>query len=135
MEVHTFLPSTTTVCSIYLLHTEKIDKNQLTNLLQWLPVQLILLGDFNAYSPQWSCQWMDCRWHDLEDCINKLNSAVLSTFSPANLHFDYRTRSTRSAYFQNLQCGNFPKNEVTIVSERFLPPEYSGNTGFYQKPH
>ncbi len=64
--------------------------------------------------------------HHLLECPNLTLQRDIYTFRAVV--------SIWSAYFQNLQCANIPKNEVTIVSERFLAPEYSGNTGFYQKP-
>ena len=51
------LNKTFTTCSIYLIPGESISKLSLENLIDQLPKPFLLVGDFNAHSPEWVGGW------------------------------------------------------------------------------
>ena len=46
------------ICSIYLLPADLVTEEDMRDLFEQLPAQMILLGDFNAQNPLWGSEKM-----------------------------------------------------------------------------
>ena len=87
------LPKEMTICSIYLLPREKITRNVLNELVQQLPKPYILLGDFNAHSPQWGDKRLDQRGKMIEEFLVSNDNILLNDKVPTFIHSAYGSTS------------------------------------------
>ena len=75
-----------TICSIYLPPNTAINIQELDDLLNQLPLPVILMGDFNAHSPLWGCKDLNSRGRVIEDFINNNNLCLLNEGISTYLH-------------------------------------------------
>lgn len=87
------LPKEMTICSIYLLPGENITRNVLNELVQQLPKPYILLGDFNAHSPQWGDKRLDQRGKMIEEFLVSNDNILLNDKVPTFIHSAYGSTS------------------------------------------
>jgi len=91
--VRLFVPFPVTLCSIYLPLSEKISKEQLSDLVSSLEPPFFIAGDFNAHNPLWGGSSINHNGKILEECIDYYNLVIHNT---ARTHFNstYHTWST-----------------------------------------
>jgi len=74
-----------TVCSLCLPHI-KMDKNDLEDLNNQLPLPIVLLGDFNTHSNDWGCLRNDSKGKMISDLMLHRNLSLLNDGSVTYLH-------------------------------------------------
>ena len=87
------LNKTCTICSIYLTPNETITKPILENLIDQLPRPFLLVGDFNAHSPEWG--GFSAGWSGklIESLLADTDLILLNSKTPTFLHSAYQTTS------------------------------------------
>ena len=76
------LNKTFTICSIYLTPGESISKPILENLINQLPKPFLLVGDFNAHSPEWGDSLRDGRGKLMESLLQDTDLILLKSKPP-----------------------------------------------------
>ena len=79
------------ICSIYILPSDDIDKNELKKLINQLPRPFILLGDFYSHNTLWECKDRNKKGKMLEKVINETDMCLLN-----NGGFSYVNPSSRN---------------------------------------
>ena len=87
------LNKTFTICSIYLTPNEIITKPILENLIDQLPRPLLLVGGFNAHSPEWGDSRRDGRGKLVKSLLADTNLILLNYKTPTFLHSACHTTS------------------------------------------
>ena len=91
------LNKTFTICSIYLTPNEIITKPILEHLIYQLPRPFLLVGDFNAHSPEWGGGGGDSRRDGrgklIESLLADTDLILLNSKTPTFLHSAYHTTS------------------------------------------
>ena len=87
------LDKTFTICSIYLTPGETITKLNLENLLDRLPRPFLLLGDFNAHSPEWGDYRRDGRGKLIESFLQDNDLILLNSKSHTCVYSAYNSTS------------------------------------------
>ena len=72
---------TISICTLYILPNDTINKKELSNILQQLPTPYILLCDFNCHNTLWSCKSTNQKGRTFENIINNNNLCLLNTQS------------------------------------------------------
>ena len=73
-----------TICNIYNSRTHQFSESLLLQLYHQLPKPCLIMGDLNAYSPQWGCSRLDARGRVLESFIDQTNLVLLNDGSPTH---------------------------------------------------
>lgn len=81
-----FLPKKYTICSIYLPHSAKANKNELKDLLNQLPKPLIIVGDFNSRHPLWGDIVSTYVSEHLITLMDEFDLNILNDGSPTHYH-------------------------------------------------
>ena len=76
----------TTICSIYIPPTHKLQLKELEKLKDQLPNPFIILGDFNAHSPLWGSDSIGEKGKIVEDFLLKHNICFLNDGSPTHIN-------------------------------------------------
>ena len=82
-----------TICSSYLTPNENISKPILENLIDRLPRPFLLVGDFNAHSPEWGDSRRDGRGKLIESLLEDSDLTLLNSKTPTFKHSAYHTTS------------------------------------------
>ena len=77
---------TITICSIYLSPSTAYSITELETLIGQLPPPVLLLGDFNTHSQQWSSNKRSTRGKMVKDFLLKSNLSLLNSGSPTYRH-------------------------------------------------
>lgn len=77
-----------TICSIYNSRSHSLTEQLLNNLINQLPAPIILMGDFNSYSPLWGSSSTDARGRAVESFIETNSLNVLNNGSPTRVGFN-----------------------------------------------
>ena len=75
-----------TLCNIYITPEERINCQQILNLIAQLPRPFILFGDFNARSPVWGDTTANIHGEVIEDILNTTDVCILNTGAHTHLH-------------------------------------------------
>jgi len=81
-----------TVCSLYLPH-HPVDLASMEQLINQLPHPLILMGDVNARSPMWGCDYTDARGRLFEEIFINHPLTVLNDDTPTHYHIQTNSYS------------------------------------------
>ena len=87
------LNKTFTICSIYLTPNETITKPTLENIINQLPRPFLLVGDFNAHSPEWGDSRLDGRGKLIESLLADTDLILLNSKTPTFIHSAHHTTS------------------------------------------
>ena len=75
-----------TICNIYITPEERLNRQQLNNLISQLPRPYIIVGDFNARSPVWGDTLVNAHGGVVEDILHTTNVCILNTGAHTHLH-------------------------------------------------
>uniref|UniRef100_A0A1B0CBY7 Reverse transcriptase domain-containing protein n=1 Tax=Lutzomyia longipalpis TaxID=7200 RepID=A0A1B0CBY7_LUTLO len=78
-----------TVCSLYLNPNERINYENLQNLLSQLPTPFLILGDYNAHSTTWGCISTNTRGRVIERFVFENDLVVMNNGSFTHISSSY----------------------------------------------
>lgn len=109
-------PVRATYVSLYICKKDgkSVVADKLNNLLDQLPLPVILLGDFNAHSDLWGSAQLDERGRAVEDVIGERNLIVLNTGAATRIDW---TEGTSSAIDLSLVSDSLARRMTWEVLE------------------
>jgi len=76
-----------TICNIYSSRSHDLTADLLNALFSQLPAPVLLVGDFNCFSPLWGCESIDARGREMESFLTSNNLNVLNNGAPTRIGY------------------------------------------------
>ena len=74
-----------TIVSLYIPPEGNLPADSLQRMIQQLPSNFLILGDFNTYNTVWGCSYTNSRGRRLEDIMHSNNICILNNGSPTHI--------------------------------------------------
>ena len=104
------------IVSLYLPpNSPFVTASKIENLLNQMPNNCLILGDFNAHSPLWGSQRLSQRGSQVEALLNKHALVCMNDGSPTFMSFSYRSTSAIDLSIASPRLA--PKFKWTVTSD------------------